>query len=55
MINFVDAINVLMETLMSELIYLIMQQKTDLKTVSHVDVSSFAMKSNSASSKTDKC
>ena len=45
--------NLLVETLMSKLIYLIMQQKTDLKNVSHVDVSSFALKSNSASLKTE--
>ena len=47
-----------METLVSKLIYLIMQQKnvfkkTDLKNVSHVDVSSFALKSNLASLKTE--
>ena len=42
-----------METLVSKLIYLIMQQKTDLKIVSHVDVNSFALKSNLASLKTE--
>ena len=41
--------NLLVETLMSKLIYLTMQQKTDLKNVSHVDVSSFALKSKLAS------
>ena len=30
-----------------------MQQKTDLKNISHVDVSSFALKSNLASLKTE--
>ena len=41
--------NLLVETLMSELIYV----KTDLKNLSHVDVSSFALKSNLASLKTE--
>ena len=45
--------NLLVETLMLKLIYLIMQQKNDLKNVSHVDVSSFALKSNLASLKTE--
>ena len=45
--------NLLVETLMSKLIYLIMQQKQIYKNVSHVDVSSFALKSNLASLKTE--
>ena len=45
--------NLLVETLMSKLIYLIMQEKTDLKNVSHVDVSSFPLKSNLPSLKTE--
>ena len=46
--------NLLVETLMSKLIYLIKQKKkTDLKNVSHVDVSSFALKSNLAGLKTE--
>ena len=53
MITFVDAMNVLMEILVSKLIYLIMQQKADLKNVSHVDISSFALKPNLASLKTE--
>ena len=40
--------NLLEETLMSKLIYRIMQQK-----LSHVEVSSFALKSNLASLKTE--
>ena len=43
--------SLLEETLMSKLIYLIMQQK--LKNVTHVDVSNFALKSNLASLKTE--
>ena len=38
---------------MSKLIYLIIQRKTDLKNVTHADVSSFALKSNLASLKTE--
>ena len=49
----VDVINVLMETLVSRLIYLIMQQKLISKNVSHVDANSFALKSNLASLKTE--
>ena len=45
--------NLLGETLMSKLIYLIVQQKTDLKNVAHVDVSSFALKSNLVDLKTE--
>ena len=45
--------NLLVETLMSKLIYLIMQQKLIEKNVSPVDVSSFALKSNLASLKTE--
>ena len=45
--------NLLVETLMSKLIYVIMQKKTDLKNVSDVDVSSFALKSNLASLNTE--
>ena len=46
--------NLLMETLMSKLIYLSnYATKIDLKNVSHVDVSSFALKSNLASLKTE--
>ena len=41
---------ILVETLMQKIIYLVMQQK--LKKLSHVDVSSFALKSNLASLKT---
>ena len=44
--------NLLVKTLMSKLIYLIMQQKL-LKNLSHVDVSSFTLKSNLASLKTE--
>ena len=50
---FLNLMNLLVKTLMSKLAYLIMQQKTDLKNVSHADVSSFALKSNLASSKTE--
>ena len=45
--------NLLVETLMSKLIYVIMQKKTDLKNVSDVNVSSFALKSNLASLNTE--
>ena len=45
--------NLLVETLMSKLIYLMMQQKLIEKNVSPVDVSSFALKSNLASLKTE--
>ena len=45
--------SLLEETLMSKLIYLIMQQKTDLKKVTHVDFSSFALESNLANLKTE--
>ena len=44
--------NLLVETLTLKLIYLIMQ-KTDLKNISHVDVSSFALKLNLANLKTE--
>ena len=44
--------SLLEETLMPRLIYLIMQQKKHLKNVTHVDVSSFALKSNLSSLKT---
>ena len=44
--------NNLEETLMSKLIYLIMQ-KTDLKDISHVDASSFSLKLNKASLKVE--
>ena len=44
--------NLLDETLMLKLIYLIMQQ-TDLKNVTHVHVSSFALKSNLACLRTE--
>ena len=45
--------SLLVEKLMSKLIYLIMQQKLNLKNVSNVGVSSFALKSNAASLKTE--
>ena len=45
--------SLLVEKLMSKLIYLIMQQKLNLKNVSNVGVSSFALKSNVASLKTE--
>ena len=38
---------------MLKLIYLIMQKKTDIKNISHVDTSSFALKSNLANLKTE--
>ena len=44
--------NLLVEPLTLKLIYLIMQ-KTDLKNISHVDVSSFALKLNLANLKTE--
>ena len=44
--------NFLVETLMSKLIDPFMQKKTYLKNVSHVDVSSFALKSDLDGSKT---
>ena len=47
---FLNHMALLVETLMSKLIYLIMQQK-HLKNISHVSVSSFALKSNLASLK----
>ena len=51
--TFLNLMNLLVDTLMSKLIYLIMQTKTDLKNVSHVDVSSFALKSNLANLKAE--
>ena len=39
-----DINNLLLETLISKLIYLIIQQKLYLKNVSHVDACSFALK-----------
>ena len=45
--------NLLDEKSMLKLISLIMQHKTDLKNETHVDVSSFALKSNLASLKTE--
>ena len=45
--------NQLVEILTLQLIYLIMQTKTDLKNVTHVDTSSFALKTNLASLKTE--
>ena len=45
--------NLLGETLMSKLIYQIMQKKINLENVRQVDVSSFALKSNLASLKTE--
>ena len=45
--------SLLEKTLMSKLIYLIMQQKQILKNVTHVDIISFALKSNLASLKTE--
>ena len=46
--------NLLEETLMSKLIYLISNYaaKSDLKNISHIDVSSYVLKSNLASLKT---
>ena len=52
--TFLNLMNLLMETLMSKLIYLSnYATKTDLKNVSHVDVSSLSLKSNLASLKTE--
>ena len=45
--------SLLEKTLMSKLIYLIMQQKQILKNVTHVDIISFALKSNLAGLKTE--
>ena len=45
--------NLFVKTLMSKLIYLIVHTKSDLKNVSHVDVSSFALKSSLAKLKTE--
>ena len=45
--------NLFVKTLMSKLIYLIVHTKPDLKNVSHVDVSSFALKSSLAKLKTE--
>ena len=42
-----------METLMSKLIYLFNYTKTDLKNISHIDVSSFALKPNLANLKSE--
>ena len=41
------------EVLMVKLIFQIMQKKSDLKNATHVDTSSFALKSNLASLKTE--
>ena len=41
------------ETLTLKLIFQIMQQKTDIKNISHVDTSSFALKTNLANLKTE--
>ena len=43
----------MVETLLSKLIYLIKQKKTDPKSVSHVNVSSFALKTDLANLKTE--
>ena len=45
--------NQLAEILILKLIYLIMQPKLNLKNISHVDISSFALKSNLAGLKTE--
>ena len=45
--------NLFVKTLMSKLVYLIVHTKPDLKNVSHVDVSSFALKSSLAKLKTE--
>ena len=45
--------NQLAEILILKLIYLIMQPNLNLKNISHVDISSFALKSNLAGLKTE--
>ena len=45
--------NHLVDILVLKLIFQIMQQKRDIKSISHVDTSSFASKTNSANLKTE--
>ena len=45
--------NLLLEKLMSRLIYLILLNKADLKDISHINISNFALKSNLANLKTE--
>ena len=49
----ISRLEVLEEVLMVKLIFQIMQKKSDLKNATHVDTSSFALKSNLASLKTE--
>ena len=49
----ISHLEVLEEVLMVKLIFQIMQKKSDLKNATHVDTSSFALKSNLASLKTE--
>ena len=45
--------NHLVEILMLRLIYLILQRKDDIKNITHIDISSFALKTDLANLKTE--